>query len=78
MTYAEPRFECLPDKLGMWMVRANATHCLAELAGKVLHGREKQRAEAACSVLSKIYRGRLDASSVRQDMKWRARRASAS
>jgi hypothetical protein len=71
MTYVGPRFECLVETAGTWMVWDHVTHCLADLAGVVLRGREEQRAKAACSVLTKIYGCRLDARSVRLDIRRR-------
>lgn len=68
MTCVEPRFECLIEKAGTWMVRDNDRNCFAVLAGTVLRGRQKQRAEAACSILTRIYGCQLDARSVRANI----------
>ncbi len=62
-----PRFECLPEPTGTWMVWDNRRNRLATLDSLPLGGRQKDRARAACAVLASIYRSRLDACAVRQD-----------
>ena len=48
------------------MVWDDVTGAPAELGGCVLRGRSEERARAACEILRRIYRNRLDASSTRQ------------
>lgn len=60
------RFCCLPEPSGTWMVWDNETGAPANLGGCSLKGRSEERARAACEILKRIYRNRLDASSVRQ------------
>ena len=66
MLYHRPRFECLPEPSGTWMVWDNDTHAAATLAGYQMRGQEDLRAQAACAVLISIYRNRLDAPSARE------------
>jgi len=47
------------------MVWDAATGAPATLGGCVLRGRSKDRARAACEILRRIYRNRLDAVSMR-------------
>jgi hypothetical protein len=56
-----PRFECLPEPTGTWMVWDNSRDALATLGDRPLSGRQKDRAQAACTVLANIHRSRLDA-----------------
>ena len=60
-----PRFNCLREPSGTWMVWDNATGRPAALGGCVLKGRSEDRARAACDILTRIYRHRLDAFSIR-------------
>ena len=48
------------------MVWDNETGAPATLGGCVLKGRSEDRARAACEILKRIYRNRLDASSMRK------------
>lgn len=59
------RFRCLPEPSGTWMVWDEATGAVATLGGCVLRGRSEERARAACEILKRIYRNRLDAASMR-------------
>ena len=68
MKTSTPRFKCLPDLSGTWMVWDNKTERPAELGGCVLHGRIEERARAACGILTRIYDSRLDACSVRKSV----------
>jgi hypothetical protein len=60
------RFYCVPEPSGTWMVWDNQMSAPATLGGCVLKGRSEDRARAACEILKRIYRNRLDASSVRR------------
>jgi len=60
-----PRFRCLQDPEGSWMVWDDKTSSPATLGGCVLRGRREGRARAACEILERIYRNRLDAQSDR-------------
>ena len=60
-----PRFNCLREPSGPWMVWDNATGRPAALGGCLLKGRSEDRARAACDILTRIYRNRLDAFSIR-------------
>jgi hypothetical protein len=67
MDNIENRFECRVEDNGLylvWDIRSNAP---ATLGGCALRGRLKERAEAACAILQKIYRNRLDAWSIQDD-----------
>lgn len=66
MVDQDSRFRCLPEPSGTWMVWDNETGAAAALGGCVLRGRTEERARAACEILKRIYRNRLDASSVRR------------
>lgn len=59
------RFRCLPEPSGTWMVWDEATGAVATLGGCALRGRSEERARAACEILKRIYRNRLDAASMR-------------
>ena len=59
------RFHCLREPSGTWMVWDNVTGRPATLGGCVLKGRSEHRARAACDILTRIYRNRLDAFSIR-------------
>ena len=59
------RFHCQREPSGMWMVWDNVTGGPATLGGCVLEGRSEGRARAACDILTRIYRNRLDAFSIR-------------
>ena len=59
------RFRCLREPSGTWMVWDNVTGGPATLGGCVLKGRSEHRARAACDILTRIYRNRLDAFSIR-------------
>ena len=61
-----PRFNCLREPSGTWMVWDNAADRPAALGGCVLKGRSEDRARAACDILTRIYRNRLDAFSIRK------------
>ena len=63
------RFECRPEPAGTWMVWDTVRKAPAKLGGCVLSGREATRAEAARAILTKIYNCRLDARSVRKDIR---------
>lgn len=67
MPYATPRFECLPDSDGTWMVWDNVTSAPATLGGCELRGRQKERAEVACGILTRIFANRMDAKAVKSD-----------
>ncbi len=69
MPYATPRFECLPDSAGTWMVWDNVTRAPAALGGCELRGRQKHRAEVACGILTRIFSNRMDAKAVKSDAK---------
>ncbi len=55
------RFECLIEPSGTWMVRDNLEGRTATLDGKLLRGRKKQRAEAACGILTRIFQEKCKA-----------------
>ena len=59
------RFHCLREPSGTWMVWDNVTGGPATLGGCVRKGRSEHRARAACDILTRIYRNRLDAFSIR-------------
>ena len=59
------RFHCLREPSGTWTVWDNVTGGPATLGGCVLEGRSEGRARAACDILTRIYRNRLDAFSIR-------------
>jgi len=67
MPYATPRFECLPDSGGTWMVWDNVTRAPAALGGCELRGRQKERAEVACGILTRIFTNRMEAKTVKRD-----------
>lgn len=60
----DPRFRCLPEPSGTWMVWDDAAGAPAALGGCQLKGRSEDRARAACEILKRIYQNRLDAFSV--------------
>lgn len=61
------RFTCVPDADDTWMVWDTFSGVPASLGGCVLRRREYARAEAAHSILNRIYKNRLDLSSMRAD-----------
>ena len=61
-----PRFRCLPEPSGTWMVWDDMTGAPASLGDGLLKGRSEDRARAACEILKRIYRNRLDALSMRE------------
>ncbi len=63
------RFRCLPEPSGTWTVWDDVAGTPATLGGFELKGRSEDRARAACEILRRIYRNRLDAFSVRQRFK---------
>jgi len=63
----ETRFTCMPEPFGNWMVWDKYTDAPAILGGCVLKGRSELRAQAACDVLVRIYKNRLDFQSLRDD-----------
>jgi hypothetical protein len=67
MPHAATRFECLPDTEGTWMVWDNETGAPATLGGCELRGRQKERAEVACGILTRIFTNRMDAKAVKSD-----------
>ena len=60
------RFHCVHEPSGTWMVWDNVSGGPATLGGCVLKGRSEHRARAACDILTRIYRNRLDAFSIRK------------
>ena len=66
------RFCCVPEPSGTWTVWDRVTDAPAALGGCVLEGRGEDRARAACEILKRIYRNRLDAPSTRQAVRSRA------
>jgi len=50
-----PRFECIQEPTGTWAVIDNETGKPAKLDGRLLVGRIRPDAEAACLILGKIY-----------------------
>lgn len=60
-----PRFQCMPESGGTWMVWDNETGEPASLGGCVIGGRTEFCAKAAASILRRIYLNRLDAQSMR-------------
>lgn len=66
MDHGLPRFQCLPESSGKWLVWDNETGQRASLGGCVIAGRSEMRAKTACEILTKIYRNRLDAQSIRE------------
>ncbi|KQZ13323.1 hypothetical protein ASD44_04005 [Mesorhizobium sp. Root554] len=61
-----PRFQCMPESSGTWMVWDNETGRPATLGGCIIGGRSEMRARTACEILTKIYNNRLDARSIRR------------
>ena len=61
------RFTCVPDADDTWMVWDTFLGGPASLGGCVLRRREFARAEAARNILNRIYKNRLDLSSMRED-----------
>ena len=59
------RFTCMPEPTGTWMVWDRSTEAPATLGGCVLKGRSEVRARAACDILARIYKNRLDLPSLR-------------
>jgi len=59
------RFSCVRQASGSWSVLDEETGVPAALDGKALEGLAEQRARAACGILGRIYRSRLDAPSTR-------------
>lgn len=68
----DQRFCCGPEPSGTWTVWDKVTGAPAALGGCVLEGRSEDRAKAACEILKRIYRNRLDAPSTRQAARSRA------
>jgi hypothetical protein len=64
MEKSAPRFRCLPEPSGTWMVWDDMTGAPASLGGCALEGRNEDRARAACEILKRIYQNRLDAFSI--------------
>jgi hypothetical protein len=62
----DPRFRCLPEPSGTWMVWDDVSGTPATLGDCLLNGRSEDRARAACEILKRIYQNRLDAFSIRQ------------
>lgn len=60
------RFRCVPEPSGTWMVWDDVMCAPAALGGYALKGRSEDRARAACEILKRIYRNRLDAVSIRE------------
>ena len=54
------RFECRREDAGTWTVWDKLTHAPAALGGAPLTGQKVHRASAACEILTRIYRSRLD------------------
>jgi hypothetical protein len=61
MTRDQQRFECRREPAGTWMVWDLVESKPAKLGGCEMRGREAQRATAACAVLNRIFKGRLEA-----------------
>lgn len=62
----QPRFECVQEPTGTWAVIDSQTGKPAKLDGKLLVGRDRPNAEAACLELGKIYQKGLEHKSERQ------------
>jgi hypothetical protein len=60
------RFECLAEPSGTWMVYDNLRNMPASLGGRELCGRQKQRAEAACAILTRIFQNRATINALRE------------
>ena len=69
MEERDQRFCCVPEQSGAWTVWDKVTGAPATLGGCVLQKRSEDRARAACEILKRIYRNRLDASSSRLAVK---------
>jgi hypothetical protein len=54
------RFTCKEDPDGTWSVWDHVMDKTASLGGRVLTGSDEWRARAACDVLTRIYRNRLE------------------
>jgi hypothetical protein len=67
MPQSPKRFECLPDNGGTWMVWDHETASAAKLDGSELRGRQKEKAEMACGILSRIFMNRMNAKAQRPD-----------
>lgn len=65
MARALPRFECLQEAGGTWMVWDHEQDAPATLGGYELRGRQKVRAESARDILTRIFNNRMDAQAVR-------------
>ena len=71
MEERDQRFCCVPEPSGTWTVWDRVTGAPATLGGCVLEARSEDRARAACEILKRIYRNRLDAPSTHQTAKSR-------
>jgi len=60
------RFECRPERHGLWTVWDTVASTPARLGGRPLRNRGKVCAEAACDILKRIYASGLDARSMRR------------
>ena len=54
------RFTCRENSDGTWSVWDHLRNEPASLGGRTLTGSEERRARAACDVLTRIYRNRLE------------------
>jgi hypothetical protein len=60
MNHVDRRFTCAREHDGTWAVTDNETHEPASLGGRLLIGRERMDAEAACLILQEIYGAGLE------------------
>ena len=66
MTKFSGRFESLLEHGGTWMVLDRTLCAPAVLGSMILRGQTRQRSQAACAVLKRIYSSGLDAIAVRR------------
>lgn len=63
------RFSVVADPTGTWSVWDSKKDTPAEMAGSALVDLDRPRALAACGILNRIYRNRLDRCSRIKDMR---------
>lgn len=63
------RFEVVAEPRGTWAVWDRNKEAAAQMDGRALVGLEAPRARAACNILNRIYRSRLDRCSRIKDVR---------
>lgn len=77
MSKISVRFESLIEHGGTWMVLDRTLCAPAVLGSAILRGQTRERSQAACAVLKRIYSSGLDAIAVRSGIAQRLALAAA-